>query len=399
MRLTIFLFALLPLAAFAQDWVDRPEYDLALEVRAQSSAAARLPLLEQWKQKYPNSPMKQMRTELLLSAAQSLGDKTKLMEAAREIASTNENHFSALYWLTLLGPSVAENTPVSLLFVEKSAKGLLRNTDGYFAADKTADPKQKAEVMALAHRALGWVEWKRGKVDGAEQELKASLQSGPRNAEVSAWLGSVLATQKEPSKQVPGIWYLARASFLEGTGALGASQRRATRSLLEAAYTGFHGGLDGLDGIGGQSSGSDIAQVPAAFKIETATEAAQRRADEEMAATNPQLLTWVRIKRRLTGPDAQVEYGKMTSATLPRLKGYVLGCDQAKKPTEAILGLLDSSIGEIALKFDAPLEQCAEPGMALEFEGMPISFVVDPFRLTVSVIGGSVEGWPAATKK
>jgi hypothetical protein len=376
------LFILVPLLAPAQEWTDRGEYDLALAVRAQASAAARLPLLDQWKQKYPNSPVRQMRTELVLAAAQTLGDKARIVEAARELVAGNPSHFPGNYWLTLLAPTTGE--------AEKAARQVLKLAD-------TAGPKQKSEVLALAHRTLGWVEWQRGALDAAEKQLVACLELAPRNGEVSAWLGSVLAVQEK--KQVEGIWHLARASFLDGEGALGAAQRRDVRALLEAAYSRYHGALDGLDAIGAAAASGVVVQPPATFKIETAAEVAQRLADEEMEKVNPQLFTWVKIRRRLTGPTGDAEYQKLSEGALPLLKGYVIRCDADPKPTEAIVGLQDSSTEEIVLKFDAPLPRCAEVGMAVEFEGKPVAFTRDPFRLSVAVVGSALQGWPVPEKK
>ena len=386
-----FALLLLPILSCAQDWTDRAEYDMALSVRAQSSAASRLPLLDRWKEKYPNSPTRQLRTELTLAAAQSLGDKARLLASARELVAADPKHFAGLYWIALLTPSLPSPAAASLNETESAAKRVIANADAW--------PKQKTEVLALAHRALGWVAWQRGAHEAAEKELAASLAAAPRNAEVSAWLGAVLAIQKEPAKRVEGIWHLARASYLDGDGSLIALQRREARSLLEAAYTSHHGALDGLDAIGAAAATGAAAQPPASFKIETAAELAQRKADEEMAATNPQLFTWVQIRRRLTGVNGQAEYDKLAQNTLPRLKGYVIRCDKDPKPTEAIVGVQDSATEEVVLTFDAALPRCAEVGVAVEFEGKPVAFTREPFRLSVAVVGTSIQGWPAPPEK
>lgn len=385
MRALAAILLLLPYGAFAQDWSDRGEYDLALAVRAQSSAATRLPLLDQWKQKYPNSPLKQMRTELILAAAQSLGDKNRMLEAARELVSADQNHFSGNYWLTLLSPTPAE--------AETSAKRLLRLAE-------TGAGKQKNEVLVAAHRTLGWVEWQRGATDAAEKQFVSCLTLAPRNGEVSGWYGSLLAVQNTPPQQVAGIWHLARASYLDGEGALAANQRRDVRELLESAYKTYHGSLDGLEAIGAAATAATVAvKPPDSFKIETAAEVAQRKADEEMKANNPQLFAWVLIKRRLTGADGQAEYEKLAQGAMPLLKGYVIRCDKDPKPAEAMLGLQDSSVEEVVLKFDAPMPRCADVGVAVEFEGKPVEFTRDPFRLKVSVTGSSLQGWPTPDKK
>ncbi len=379
-------------AALAQDWISRDEYDLALSVRAQKAPAQRLPLLEQWKQKFPNSAMRPQRAEMILAAAQSLGDKAKMIEAARELVAVNPDHFTGLYWLTLFAPQAPmAPIPAALTEAEQWARRLVK-----LAATQPAEQK---EVTALAHRTLGWAAWQRGAPDAAEKELFQSLAAVPRNAEVSAWLGAMMATQKEPARQVAAIWHLARASYTDGDGALAAAQRREVRALLEAAYTSYHGALDGLDEIGAAARTADSNQPPAAFKIETAAEVAQRKADEQMQATNPQLFTWVKIRRRLTGVGGQAEYQKLAEGTLPLVKGYVVRCDADPKPTEVFVGLQDSAVEEVVLKLDAAQPRCPEVGIALEFEGKPVAFSPEPFRLSVAVEAKSIVGWPPPPEK
>ena len=373
---------------------------MALAVRAQSAAAQRLPLLDQWKEKYPNSPVRQLRSELALAAAQSLGDTARMLDIARELTAVDANHFAGLYWIALLAPANPSPSAAALTEAESAAKRLARNADAFFAspAGKTAGAKQKTETQALAHRALGWVEWRRGSLAAAEKEMLAGLELTPRNAELSAWLGSVLAVQIPPERQIQAIWHLARAAFLDGEGSLAPAPRRDVRALLEAAYSGYHGSLDGLEEIGTAARGA--VTPPASFKVETAAEMAQRKADEEMEKTNPQLLTWVKIRRRLEGSDAVAEYRKLADGpTMPLLKGYVIRCDADPKPTEAILGLQDTTTEEVVLKFDAPLARCAEVGVAVEFAGKPVEIARQPFRLSVAVVGTSIQGWPEPPAK
>jgi hypothetical protein len=376
---------LLTLALAAQpDWTDRAEYDLALGLRQESSPAARLTLLAAWKAKYPKSAWRSARAEMTLASAEAVGDRALMLEAARELLAADANHPTGLYWLTVLTPSTAAPTPAQLSETEAAARRL--------ATQAAIPAPQKAAVQTLAHRALGWAAWHRQDLTTAEKELRAALALTPRHAEISGWLGAVLAIQKEPARQIASVWHLARAAYLDGEGALDTTRRSDVRSLLEAAYLNYHGSLDGLEEIG--TTARAAVDPPAAFKIETAAETAERKADEELAKTNPQLLTWVQLKRRLTGANGEARYAEIAGKPLPLLKAYVIRCDRDAKPTEAALGLLDSTTEEIVLKFDPPLARCAETGLAVEFEGTPVALTRDPFRLTVTVAGDALQGWP-----
>jgi hypothetical protein len=376
----------------AQEWTDRAEYDLALGIRAQAAPQARLALLDQWRLKYPNSPMRIARAELTLGAAQMLGDTGRILDTSRELIAADANNFTGLYWIALLAPNQSPVTPKLLTDAEKAARKVLRSADAFFAstAGKNHLP-QKKQVLAMARRTLGWVEWRNNKIDAALVELNAALDTNARLAEASAWIGSILATDTDRKRKVDAIWHLARASSLDGEGALPAQQRREVRELLEAAYTSHHGALDGLDDIVAKSR--EAVQPPTAFAIESAAEVATRKADEALAASNPQLFEWVKIRRRLAGPNGDAELRKLEGVALPTMKGWVIRCEGGPKPNEVIVGVQDSSIEEVALKLDVRMPKCPEVGLAVEFEGLPVSLIKEPFRFTVGVEVKAVRGW------
>ena len=101
-RLSVVL--LLAGCATAAKWTDRGEYDLALAVRAESAAAKRLALLDQWKSKYPASEFQQVRRELYLGAYQEMGDTQRTLDTAGEMLKTQPDNGVGVYWYTLLLP-------------------------------------------------------------------------------------------------------------------------------------------------------------------------------------------------------------------------------------------------------------------------------------------------------
>ena len=76
---------LLAFCASAANWRDRNEYALALDIRAETSPAKRIELLDQWKVEYPPSEFRQERRELYLATYQALGDSQHMLEAAGEL--------------------------------------------------------------------------------------------------------------------------------------------------------------------------------------------------------------------------------------------------------------------------------------------------------------------------
>jgi hypothetical protein len=393
---------LLAVCVSAASWTDRGEYDLALGIRAESVPKKRLELLDRWKAQYPQTEFRQVRRELYLSTFQSLADSAGMLAVAKEMLADQPDNLIGRYWCTLLIPAGNDTSPDTLHLGESAARGLLTSLNTYFNARKKPSSildaewrKQKANVELLAHRALGWVQWQRADYAAAQEEFTTCLQLAPANAEISAWFGTVLGLQKQPEKQPPALWHLARAASLRGDGALPEIQQRQMSALLEHLYTSYHGGTEGLDQL--RKASLDSPLPPATFNIESAGAAAFRKQLEDLDRTNPQLAAWLRIRKQLEAPDGEKYFAEtLRTNPLPRLKGTLIRFSPRRKPAELIVGVRDAVSDEVVLKLSAPLPWEAELGTQLEFEGTADSFTLNPFMLTILVERNKVEGWPAS---
>ncbi len=385
-----------------QNWTDRSEYDLVLAIRAEAVPAKRLELIEQWNQKFPKTELRPIRAELTLAAHESLGNIPKMLATAREIVANDRRSMVGLYWMTVLTPGSADLTPELLSQAEKAARQLITESPDFFSPDRRPKgsqgaewEKQRMQVEVIAHRTIGWIQWQRGSYDAAETEFRAALQINPKQTEISSWLGTVLAIQKAPEKQLQAIWHLSRAAYLDSE-ALSPAQQGEVRTMLERVYSVYHGEVEGMDKIGTAAAAS--LMPPADFQIETAEQVRLRKYDEELGRTNPQLLAWIKIRRQLEDVNAQRNFQTLSGSAMPLLKGFVVRHSPEKKPTEIVLALQDPTVEEITLKLNAPLPGSAEPGTAIEFEAVPVSFTARPFMLMVQGEREKVTGWPVAGK-
>ena len=64
---------------------DQQEYDLYKSATTTTDAAKRLPFLDQWKEKYPESDFKEERLVIYQTTYQTLGQTAKAVETAKEI--------------------------------------------------------------------------------------------------------------------------------------------------------------------------------------------------------------------------------------------------------------------------------------------------------------------------
>jgi tetratricopeptide (TPR) repeat protein len=159
------LTLLLAICATAANWTDRKEYDLVLNIRAETSPQKRLGLLDQWKSEYPKSEYQQVRLELYLATYQALGDSPHTLSVAGEMLAAQPDNPVGAYWFTLLLPEEKSALPEQLALGEKASRQLL------------ADPKPAGGVESMAHRTLGWIHWQRSEYTQAEEEFQKCLAS------------------------------------------------------------------------------------------------------------------------------------------------------------------------------------------------------------------------------
>jgi len=385
-RGVILLIAALTAAGKSAGWTDRGEYDLVMAIRSEAAAHKRVELLDRWKEKYPGTELRQARLELYLAAYQALGDRVRMLQAAREMLAAQPDNAVGVYWCTLLTPEVKDSTPDVLESGEKSARLLLAGQDRF-----PAPQKQAAEL--LAHRTLGWVAWQRGDYAAAETEFHAYLEKNPKSGEIAVWMGLVSGLEKDAEKQSAALWLLERAATLRGEGALSDDQRRPIGALADRLYTAYHGDGDGLEDL--KTAVAAATFPPAGFHIETAAAVATRRADEELARTNPELAAWMKIRRQLDAPDGEKYFADtLHSAPLPRLKGVVMRSSPEAKPSQIVLAMSQPLEEDVVLKVSAPFANAAAPGTEIGFEGAADSFTKQPFSLTVIVDREKITGWP-----
>lgn len=376
------LALLLAGCAAAATWADRKEYDLVLKIRAATSPQKRLELLDQWKGAYPKSEYLEIRQELYISTYLALGDGPRTLTVAGEILGAEPANPVGAYWFAVLLPEAKAPSPEQLALGEKASQQLL------------ADAKPRPGVELTAHRALGWIDWQRKDLAKAEEEFQKCLQLDPDHAEISAWLGTVLAATEQPERRVPALWQLARASAYQGAGALPDGLRRQYGEVLERLYTSYHGDTGGLDQL--RSAAAAAVAPPAGFDIESAAAVALRKQDEELSRTDPQLATWVRLRQKLEGADGDKYFAEALHGNpIPRLKGALLKAEPAGKPNELTIGIIDAAQPEIVLKLATAFSNEADLGTVLEFEGTADSFVKSPFLLTANADPSQISGWPA----
>jgi len=381
------------------EFKDRAEYDLYEQIRKETNGNTLLGLLDQWKQKYPDSQFTEARLQLYVTAYQTLRDAKRMLEAAKELVAEYPKNFTGWYWLTQLAVSMNDTSPAALDQGEKSAHGLLGVLDAKPAGvsdEKWKEVRTASEVEA--HKTLGWIAVARKNWDVAEQEYTKVLQITPTDGRVSYSLGSAILFEKKFEKQSAGLFHICHAAMYDGPGAAPAEQRSAYKAFVQKTYVSFHGDNSGLDEMMAQCKAQTFP--PEGFKIESKEELIAKK-QQEMEKAHPDLALWMNLKKTLTGPEGRVFFEEhMKEHAIPggvevggtsveKLRGTIISTKApnkiAKTTKEIVVGILSKQDPEVTLRFDEPVLIKAEPGAEIAFEGVPVEFTQDPFNVTIDV--------------
>ncbi len=379
------------------DWKDRAEYDLVQAIQKETDPNKKLELLNQWRDKYPNTDFKESRLSFYLETYQALKDPNKMLAAAKDLLAFNPKSAPGLYWVNLLVVSMNQTAPDALDLAEKSAKASLA-LEKPAAIAEDAWKQTKSQMDILGHRTLGWVYWQRKSYPEAETELQAELKLNPGDAEAAYWLGTVILAQKKIERQSDALFYFARAAAYDGQGAMTPERRKQIETYVQKAYTTYHG----EDAAGFQQllqTAKANPFPPTGFKILDE----QEMKEEQAKNLSPSMAFWMKLKTALQAPDG-VQYfdGGMKNAVIPpegqpTLTGHVISQEPAKNPKVVVLGIDSPTTPEVTLKFETPLPGSAEPGRQIQFRGVAVSFTQEPFMVTFEAERKNITGWPAPT--
>ncbi len=389
-----------------QSWKDRAEYDLYMAITKEASAEARLKLLEQWQEKYPNTDVKLLRLQAYAGTYQQLNRTADMLSTARAILEITPKDVRVLSTVAYFTTTLQKPSADDLGAGEKAAHGVLGALDAEFAAEKKpgnvseADwKKSRVATEAMAHRTVGWVVWQRNAFEAAEKAFLKSLELNPEQGEISFWLGRVILAQKKAERQSDALFHFARAAVYTGTGALNPPGRQQVEAYLAKAYRSYHGedaaGLKGLHELAATN-----VFPPAGFKIKSSSEIEVEQR-EALTKADPAMALWVSIKENLTGDGGEKYFAdSMKDALVPPkemvpFKGVLISQEPAKNPKTLVLGLQDPKIPDVTIQLDPPMTGAAPLGTLLQFRGAPQSFTRQPFMVTFGVEKQDITGWPA----
>ena len=389
-----------------KNYKDRAEYDLYSKITQTQDPKARLDLLNQWQDKYPQSDFADDRLKYFINTLAQLApndpaSRQQLIQKCQDMLKKDPKYFLANYYIALWGPAVGGTTaaPDLLSAVDSAAHAVLDGVEDTFNASKkpanvsdTQWTTLKNQAVALAHNALAWEAASKKDTATAENEYKASLTANPDQGTVSAAYGKLLVDDK---KYPEGLFEYARAAQYSGPGpAVAADARAKLLDYFNKAYKDFHGSADGADKVLAEAKSS--ALPPADLSITSQVDLANAEAAKinDRINSDPAFKLWYTIKQNLTGDQGDTFFNSnVKDAEIPggaegvkNFTGTVISMDPADRPTKVLLGIEDPAKPDATLEFSQPLPASAldkiKVGQKLDFSGVADSYTKDPYMLT-----------------
>jgi hypothetical protein len=384
-------------AAKEPQYKDPAEFTLYDSILKDTTPKTKLEKLQEWQTKYPATEFAKQRKQLFLNTYVALNQPKDAVAAAKVILADDPKDFTSLYYTMFYTRTLAGNnpTPDVLDQGEKAAAAIVANIDTPPPNVTEAQWKgARPGVEMLGHSTLGWIAMQRKSWDAAEGEFQKTLALDPNSAETEYFMGTAIASEKNPQKMSAAMFYFARAATHEGPEPLAPAGRQQVLDYVKKAYKGFHGTDEGFNDLVALAKAQPAP--PADYHIRTAKELAEEAQKKQEAedAKDPQLTLWKNIKTQLTGADGATYFeSSMKAAQLPTLKGKVVKLVPELKPKTLMLALEDGTTVDATLKFEMPLAGKVDVGTELTFEGVPESYTAMPYMVVFNVEADKLHGW------
>ena len=372
-----------------KEYKDRAEYDIISKVYAEGNPASKLSLLDEWKQKYPETDYHLERSRFYLDSYQKTGKTAEAVEAAKEVLGKVPGDFTANYVITLFSPNLGRADAEVLSASNKAAEELLEALPTQFA-NKPENVAQEAwdsarnQAEASAHQTIGWAYMQQKNNAGAEEAFKRVLEIDPARAQVSYWLGQVVLAQSDAEKYDIAFHSFARAALYDGPNAMTPEGRAQVleyvQNLLKSNY-----GDESFELYWPRFE--EMAKMSATLteRIELkSTQQLQFEAEQKSRKENPLLWKFKDLKTALTGENGASVWGNLNGALTPEMRLYVVSASPPERPATINLTSEPGGSTEVVLNLENRRRTGVRRGTMLTVEGVAAGLNKDPFRLTLN---------------
>lgn len=368
---------------------DQQEYELINKSFKETDAAKKLQLLDQWKEKYPETAFDIERIRLYMASYQQTNQSEKAVATAKELLEKVPDDFSANFTIASLTPFLGKTDAGTLEDGVEAAQALLNggiekqfaasNKPAQVSAQQWEEAKQQALVSA--HQTLGWVAMQRKQNETAEEHFETVLKLNPSSAQVSYWHGQVVLAQADPDKNTKAMFSFARAATYDGPGSLSPEGRQKVDEYVTQLYTKFAGTDEGLAEMKAKAKTQPFPDE--GFEIKSA---AVRKFEHEqrMRKEHPLRYVFIDLKANLLGPNGDQVWADLRGKLTPEMRLIVVSSSPANAPNTLNLTSTEGGPVEVTVNLENRLRNAPRRGSEVTFEGVAANLRKDPFRLTLN---------------
>ena len=372
-----------------KQYKDRAEYDLITKVYGEADPAGKIALLDEWKQKYPETDYNLERLQFYLDSYQKTGKTSEAVAVAKELLTVVPGNFAANYAITLFTPYLGRADDQTVGDGIQAATELLEVIPKQFGAKpdtvaQSAWDNARNQAEVAAHLAIGWGQMQRKQNTGAEATFSKVLELDPSRGQVSYWLGQVVLGQGNAEKYDIAFFAFARAALYDGPNAMAADGRAQVleyvQNMLKKNY-----GEKSFDVYWPKFEEMARASALPSERIELkSTQQLDFEAEQKSRKENPLLWTFKDLKTALTGPQGSATWGRLNGAMSPQMRLYVVSATPPERPGTINFSSEPGGSVEVVVNLENRRRTGVRSGTMLTFEGVGAGLRADPFRLTLN---------------
>jgi tetratricopeptide (TPR) repeat protein len=359
---------------------DSAEYNAYVTATNQADPKAQAEAYEAFLRQYPNSVVKVSALEQLIAAYQKINDIPKLQDAAGRLLQADPVNLKALALLTYSNRMcAAQGGPNAMQCLNDAGKygqlGVQALQTAQAPAGTTPEDwnKLKQQTAPIFNGAVGLQELQAKNYPQAAEALSVAVAANPNDLQNVYPLALAYLSQKPIDPK--GLFWIAKAVTL--------AQGNAQISAFgKSAYTKYHGGDDGWQGLVQQAASQQ--NIPPDFKVPPAPTPAEQAA--KLAETTAvKDMTFDQFELIFTSGNqaaADKVWGQIKGKPI-QFEAKVIRTEKYKLMLASTYDDIQNNVADVELTFPVAIPAALTPkaGEMAKVQGNPATFDAKPFMI------------------
>jgi tetratricopeptide (TPR) repeat protein len=359
---------------------DSAEYNAYVTATNQADPKAQAEAYEAFLRQYPNSVVKVSALEQLIAAYQKINDIPKLQDAAGRLLQADPVNLKALALLTYSNRMcAAQGGPNAMQCLNDAGKygqlGVQALQTAQAPAGTTPEDwnKLKQQTAPIFNGAVGLQELQAKNYPQAAEALSVAVAANPNDLQNVYPLALAYLSQKPIDPK--GLFWIAKAVTL--------AQGNAQISAFgKSAYTKYHGGDDGWQGLVQQAASQQ--NIPPDFKVPPAPTPAEQAA--KLADTTAvKDMTFDQFELIFTSGNqaaADKVWGQIKGKPI-QFEAKVIRAEKYKLMLASTYDDIQNNVADVELTFPVAIPAVLTPkaGEMAKVQGNPATFDAKPFMI------------------